>query len=218
MRVPQSIGEKGSLKWVQKMLAQSPNALETAVRTELAISPNSTIDWTSPRADDRHAEYRDADFLEKLGLERFADDLRGFWPTRGPQWDALGLASDGKVILVEAKAHVNEMTSSCDAGERSREIIDQSLQLAKEHYGAEESADWASGYYQYANRLAHLDFLRQRGVDAHLVFIYVLNDRDMRGPSSAAGWADVIDDCYTKLGLKNDHSIDGVHSIFIDVA
>jgi hypothetical protein len=218
MRVPQSLGDKGSLKWVQQMLAQSPNGIETAVRTELAIDPTSSIDWKSPRADDQHAEYRDVDFLKKLNLEHFADDLRAFWPTRGPQWDALGVVSDGKVILVEAKAHVNEMASSCDAGERSREVIDRSLLSAKEYYGAKESADWASGYYQYANRLAHLKFLRERGVDAHLLFIYFLNDRAVRGPSAATGWADVIDECYATLGLPPNRSIDGLHSIFVDVA
>lgn len=218
MRVPQSAGEKGSLRWVQQMLARCPNAIDTAVRTALEMSSNSSIDWRSPRADDDQAEYRDADFLEKLGLERFSVDLKTFWPARGPQWDALGVASDGKVILVEAKAHVGELASNCDAGERSRNTIDGSLKAAKDFYGAAKSADWASGYYQYANRLAHLMFLRQRGVDAHLVFIYFLNDRDVRGPTSAIGWADVIDDCHVRLGLQRHSLAEGVHSIFVDVA
>src|SRR5688572_9064234 len=101
MRVPQSAGEKGSLKWMQEMLAQTPSPIDTAVRTELGLSESSSIDWKSPRADDDRAEYRDGDFLVKLGLERYTDDLKVFWPNRGPQWDALGVASEGQVILVE---------------------------------------------------------------------------------------------------------------------
>lgn len=199
------------------MLAKSPNPIDTAVKTELGLPDSFTIDWKSPRAVDQHAEYRDLDFLQQLGLAQYSDDLRSFWPKRGPQWDALGLASDGKVILVEAKAHVNEMTSSCEAGEESRVIIDRAMVAAKGYYHANVAADWATGYYQYANRLAHLMFLRQHGVDAHLVFIYFLNDRDVRGPNAASGWANVIDDCHTTLGLSNGHAIAGLHSVFVDV-
>jgi hypothetical protein len=216
VRVPQSAGTKGSLRWIQELLAQSPSPIEVAVRTELQIDPNAVVEWRSPRADDQHAEYRDGDFLVKLGLDRLSNDLEEFWPTRGPQWDALAVASDGKVILVEAKAHVAELRSDCTAGEQSRVKINASLDAAKQHFGAEKSTDWTTGYYQYANRLAHLMFLRQRGIDAHLVFIYFLNDRDVRGPASATGWADAIDDCHVTLGLPSHSEIPGLHSVFVD--
>lgn len=156
--------------------------------------------------------------MEVLGLDRLKDDLRKFWPSRGPQWDALGVTSDGKVILVEAKAHLSEMLSSCAAGPRSREIIDRALRSTKAFYRAESSSDWTKGYYQYANRMAHLNFMRQHHVDAHLVFIYFLNVEDVRGPNSATEWDEALDDCYSKLGLAKKRSIDCVHSIFIDVA
>ena len=218
MRVPQKAGVKGSLKRLQDMLGQRPNPIDGAVRTAIGLGPDVTIDWRSPKAGDDNAEYRDAAFLERLGLERLSGDLRSFWPTRGPQWDALAVTSDGKVILVEAKAHVGELASTCDAGAKARKLIDASLSAAKKYYGAAEAADWATGYYQYANRLAHLMFLRKHGVDAHLVFIYFLNDRDVRGPAAALGWDDVIDDCHDKLGLERHSSVEGVHSAFVDVA
>ena len=216
MRVPQPIGEKGSLKWIQRMLAQSPSPLDAALRSELNLSADVAIDWRSPRAEDDHAEYRDGKFLDVLGLAPLKGDLKAFWPSKGPQWDALGVASDGKVILVEAKAHASEMTSTCGAGTKSREVIERALEAAKARYGANSEADWSVGYYQYANRLAHLQFLRERGVDAHLVFVYFLNDRDMRGPASAIAWGDAIDECHSALGLPHGQLIEGLHSLFID--
>lgn len=53
----------------------------------MAIRP---IEWLSPLRTDDYAEYRDAAFLQKLGLAQHAAALKEFWPTRGPQWDGLG--------------------------------------------------------------------------------------------------------------------------------
>lgn len=217
VRIPQRIGEKGSLKWVQASLAHTSNPLESAIREELKLSSAVSIEWRSPRSDDDNAEYRDGAFLQRLGLERLEADLKAFWPRLGPQWDALAVASDGKVILVEAKAHASELASSCTAGVRSRGVIDRALQAAKKHFGARPGADWATGYYQYANRLAHLQFLRDRGVDAHLVFVYFLRDRDMRGPKAAEEWGAALDECYSALGLPDGKAVAGLHSLFIDV-
>jgi hypothetical protein len=45
MRSPQQVGDKGSLKWIQQLLAQSPSPIDTAVRTELGLPSNVSIDW-----------------------------------------------------------------------------------------------------------------------------------------------------------------------------
>jgi hypothetical protein len=116
MRVPQKPGTKGSLKWIQQTLHDPSSELNARISATLGLPPGA-IDWRSPRSDDEHAEYRDARFLETLGLGGLKDDLAAFWPARGPQWDALGVAPGGKVILVEAKAHAGEMASDCAAGE-----------------------------------------------------------------------------------------------------
>lgn len=218
MRIPQPVGTKGSLKWIQEMLSRPNGGLERAVRETLGLPANVAIQWKSPRLEDHHAEYRDGSFLRLLGLERLVPELRGFWPSRGPQWDALALTSDDRVILVEAKAHAGELASSCTAGAKSREIIDRALDAAKRYYGARSTADWSNGNYQYANRLAHLQFLRERGVDAHLVFVYFMNDREVGGPSTKAEWAHVLDECHTSLGLPGQRSVPGLHSVFIDVS
>jgi hypothetical protein len=214
MRVPQPVGEKGSLRWIQA-IAKPESIISNAIHSALDLPPSVVIDWRSPRADDEYAEYRDADFLAVLGLDRLRSDLESFWPERGPQWDALGIAADGKVILVEAKAHASELASTCAAGPSSRDRITRALDAAKQHYGAPASRDWLQGYYQFANRLAHLQFLRDRGVDAHLVFVYFLGDADMRGPDSKEAWARAIDDCHTALGIPGERKLPGVHEVFV---
>jgi hypothetical protein len=214
MRVKQRSDSKGSLKWMQSLVATG--AIDIAVAEELQLGPGVTIEWRSPVASDDFAEYRDESFLRLVGLERLAPNLRRFWPQQGPQWDGLAVASDGKVILVEAKAHVGELVSSCTAGQDSLELIHQSLQDAKVHYGAHPDADWTTGFYQYANRLAHLKFLLDHGVDAHLVFIYFLHDRDM-GRTSLAEWANVLDDCHDQLGLVRERKDPRVHSLYVNV-
>ena len=47
------------------------------------------------------------------------------------------------------------------------------LASAKEALGVPKDAPWDAPFYQYANRLAHLYFLRQlNGLDATLLFLY----------------------------------------------
>lgn len=215
MRVIQPEGTKGSLKWIQRAVA-NPAIIDHELRTTVGLPADSTIDWKSPVADDDLAEYRDAAFLKTLGLDHLAADLGAFWPRRGPQWDALGRASTGEVLLVEAKSHASEMRSICKASPASRETIVAAFDLAKRGFGADPGADWTSPYYQYANRLAHLFFLRRAGVPAHLVFVYFLNDGDMAGPGTRAAWTPVIREAYAALGLPNGLP-EGAHEVFIDV-
>jgi hypothetical protein len=214
MRIQQPLGAKGSLKWMQAMVATG--AIDRAIADVLGLAPGVSIEWRSPRAEDDFAEYRDEAFLHAVGLDRLAADLRQFWPERGPQWDGLAVTGDGRVVLVEAKAHVSEMSSSCGAGPRSRERIGAALDSCKERLGARSAADWMAGYYQYANRLAHLQFLRDHGVKAELLFVYFLDDPDM-GRTSSTAWAATIDACHDHLGLPEGTTIEGVHDLFVRV-
>jgi hypothetical protein len=215
MRVPQKRGLKGSLRWMQA-LGAAGSPLEESIRDALELRADVSIDWRSPLPKDSYAEYRDQKFLKQLGLERLGSQLAAFWPDQGPQWDGLAVTSKDQVILIEAKSHLGELVSHCAASAASRITIENSLSSAKQHFGARTESDWTAGFYQYANRLAHLWFLRKHGVDAHLIFAYFLNDRDMRGPTNVAEWNGVLTECYERLGLRN-RLIPGVHNVFLDV-
>jgi hypothetical protein len=217
MRIPQHSGTKGSLKWIQGIAERREHPVNVGIRAQLSIPDSVDLEWNSPRADDEFAEYRDAAFLKVLGLERLSGDLAEFWPNRGPQWDALGRTSTGQLLLVEAKAHIAEMASNCEAGTVSLRKISDALDAAKLSFGAALSSNWLSGFYQYANRLAHLHFLRAHAVDAHLVGVYFLGDREMRGPEEISGWAKAIDDCNDALGLPESRPPANVHHVFVRV-
>lgn len=215
MRVKQEEGGRGSLKWIQAAV-ERPEVLNRSVREALQLPPHTDIEWLSPVARDDWAEYRDGSFLRLLGLAELEEKLGDFWPRLGPQWDGLGRISTGDVLLVEAKAHVDELRSSCGAGEKSSARIGEAFNWAKSHLGAKLDSDWMQPYYQYANRLAHLAFLRRHGIPAHLLFVCFTNDSDMGGPTSEEEWRVGLDDVKRSLGLHSAE-IDGVHELFVDV-
>jgi hypothetical protein len=173
------------------------------------------LNWLSPLRCDKWAEYRDSQFLRIIKQEHLGKQLKTFWPRRGPQWDALAYDDSGRVFLFEAKAHGSEMQSSCKAGEISLKLIIKSIKEAKKAMSVDPSSDWLNGYYQYANRLAHLAFLQQNGVDACLVFIYFTCDQEMKGPASDTAWAPFIDAATLHLGLPKHPR--NVVNVFQDV-
>lgn len=218
MRVPQPVGDKGSLMWVQRLVARRPDLAEAPLRAAGALAPGVRLRWVSPREDDEHAEYRDVSFLEALGLADLAPRLRAFWPARGPQWDALARADDGTVVLVEAKAHAAELASSCAATSPAREQIAAALERTRAALGAAPGGDWLKEYYQSANRLAHLHFLRAEcGVPAWLLNVYFVGDRDVRGPETAADWVAPLAAARAHLGLAPDAEVPGLVSAFVSV-
>jgi hypothetical protein len=81
------------------------------------------------------------------------------------------------VVLVEAKSHTNEVKSSSGAKDaRSVSTIDRAFSPAKRYVGAPQTY-WTSPYYQAANRLAFLDYLRaRRNIPAWLAFVYFIGD------------------------------------------
>lgn len=212
MRVPQPEGRKGSLMWLQRAVATHPGLLQPA-----SLPP---IEWLSPRAEDGFAEYRDAAFLHLVGHGALAPALGAFWPRGGPQWDALGRAAGDAVILAEAKAHIGEfMTGGTTASPASRARIDNALARVKNALGAAPVSDWSHVFYQYANRLAHLWWLREQGVAAELVFVSFLGDTESHGPDHAETWQAAFAAADHALGLPARHGLSRhVHHLYPPVA
>jgi len=218
MRVPQPYGSKGSLKWVQELINSCPFVFNKELSNQLELDLEE-IEWLSPLKNDDYAEYRDDDFLIKLGLEEFKEQLHDFWPKRGPQWDALGKEKEHKkYFLVEAKANIPELSSILTAySKRSISQIRNSLNQVQDYLNCKPSICWESGFYQYANRIAHLYLLRNLcKVDAFLVFLYFVNDHT-RMPTSKLEWEGALKKQKQLLGLKNHKLQRFVIDIFIDV-
>lgn len=206
MRTIQPEGSRGSLKWIQRAVNERWGSLEGPILARLRAS---NVDWVSPLTTDQFAEYRDATFLERIGHGGLAAELKDFWPARGPQWDALGRTDNGDVLIVEAKAHIAEMCSpGTSAGPASRARIEATLEDVAGRLGARaERAAWSRHFYQLANRVAHLDFLRSRGVPAWLVLVNFLGDEDMGGPATAEAWEAAYSVALHVMGLGRSHPL-----------
>jgi hypothetical protein len=217
VRVEQPPGEKGSLKWIQGAVNRNPAMLNDLILPRL--SGATSIYWRSPLADDSYAEYRDADFLERVGVGQLAAELDAFWPSRGPQWDALAQCDDKAVLLVEAKAHIGELCSPPSrAGADSSEKIKAALEEAALYISAEPRAPWSTVFYQLANRIALLYFLRTHGVAAWLVLVNFVGDSEMKGPSSEAEWEAAYQVVWHVLGIPKRHKLSTyIIEIFSDV-
>jgi hypothetical protein len=202
-RTPQPAGKRGSLKWIQRCVNHHGGVIDAPILERLDGA--GSISWLSPLIADDFAEYRDADFLNLLGLSRLAPQLKEFWPNRGPQWDALGVSDKGDILLVEAKAHIGELHSPPSAaGEKSARIIGAALLETATAFGVAAQTKWGANFYQLANRLAHLHFLRKHGVPAWLVLVNFTGDDDMCGPLDAAGWDGAYEDAHRALGITRD--------------
>ena len=211
MRVVQPQGTRGSLKWLQI-------AIE---RGGAMLCPDTLPDikWVSPLKSDDYAEYRDGGFLDVLGQGQLKNALSEFWPKRGPQWDALGLF-EGKPVLVEAKAHLDEFFSPpTQASQASFAKISASLEDVAARLNVRSGTDWTKVFFQYANRIAHLDFLRRNGIEAHLLFVSFIQDTDMGGPATAEEWHVAFRTADYALGLPKRHSLRPfIHHTFPNVS
>lgn len=191
--------------WIR--VAVNERTQETNGRISELFGWEDRIQWLSPLAEDDYAEYFDDAFLERLGVADLAVPLKSFWPRRGPSWDALAKTRDGKVILVEAKAHIEESVDY-----RSRASGDSLLRIcaaldqAKNAFAAATDASWISPFYQYANRLAHLYYLRRlNGIEAYLAFIYFANAPDVPRPATVEEWRGAERVIKKSLGLSGQH-------------
>ena len=217
-----SAKDKGSQLWLQLLVGVPDNRwlLDAELAKHIDDLGPGAIDWVSPLPP-TFEEFHDAAFVNQLGLgAHVAQDLKTFWPASGPRWDALATTGGGKKILVEAKAHIAEIASQgCTAtAPKSIALIEASLAAVKGDLKVDPKADWMGPLYQHANRLAHLWWLRDQGVDAELVFLYFLNADGVGGPSSAERWRGAIELEEKVLDVRRQHSLrKHVHHVFFDV-
>jgi len=189
--------------WLRNAVRDRTWELDASVARAFGWSADERIEWLSPIEDDGFAEYYDQAFLDRLGLTTLRVPLREFWPPGGPRWDGLARTNSGKIILVEAKAHIEEMVDfESKASSESLELIRRSLDQVKSACGAAAAAPWYSPFYQYANRLAHLYYLADLNqVDAYLLFVCFANAPDVPAPVTVEQWEGARRLAWKCLGL-----------------
>lgn len=169
------------------------------------------------------AEWKGVDFLPPDHPARV--HWPDFWPGRGnvQNWDAVGelrIDEGAGWLLVEAKAHLHEVRSSCAAQSNGgRAQIERAMDATKASLGVRNDHDWLTPYYQFANRLAVVSHLREHGVAAHLVNIYFVGDENPAGtcPAAEEDWLPELQRMYERLGLSELH-LPYVHRLFLHVS
>jgi hypothetical protein len=213
----------GSECHLLRYLGRHRNLLDEAI---LARTGGRAIAWRDfsfdPATSLGDGEPKGLDFLPDGAVK---DQWKLFWPQRGnqPNWDAVGILERGAArewLLVEAKANVEELSSSCAAkeGEGRRRIVD-ALKLTKKGLDVPPDRDWLNGYYQLANRIAVLQFLISKGEPARLVLIYFVGDRNVAAtcPGRAEQWSRPLARQEGHLGLSSDHHLsDRIHKVFLE--
>ncbi|MFC1840322.1 hypothetical protein ACFL1N_12125 [Thermodesulfobacteriota bacterium] len=217
-RVTQPKETKGSLKWIQDVINDCPILFNNTIHQAAGFGKWEAIEWLSPREDDEYSEYRDKEFLDLLEIELPYVELSEFWPSSGPQWDALGRAGNDAYFLVEAKAHVTEMIVSSQAkSPESKTLIEKSLNEIRAYLELNPEFDLTKDFYQYVNRLAHLYLLRiLNNVPVYLVFVYFLNDYT-HVPTSKPEWDGALNLMHSLLGTEGHNLSRYVIDVFIDV-
>ena len=211
-------------------------------RHSLNKAIEDTISNDTGRNDVKVADWIDFDFQnqpedglhrdkEWVGLSFLPSNLpihkewANFWPPKKnhrnqQNWDAVGYVqvdSQNEILLVEAKAHVEELKSPCKAeSQGGLPMITNALNDVKRYYGVKDSIDWLKPYYQYANRLAVLYFLNTHNIPARLIFIYFMGDDypSKICPKNNDEWRKYLNDMYNTLGLGDKLPLQRVHNIF----
>ncbi len=143
MRKEQAAAPRGSQRWLQVAVNRRPEVISSAIAQALCLPDGEEIEWLSPLESDGFAEYRDGQFLDRLGVDLDCRTLEDFWPKGGPQWDGLARTSGDRIILLEAKANIPELDSSPTGAksEKSLQKIETALTETKEFLGVESKTD-----------------------------------------------------------------------------
>ena len=219
MNKPNKKGRIGSQRLLQVAVAQHPDLLNKALQKAGAIKESEKVSWTSPLEVDQFKEFRDNAVLKKIRVSNsITYPLSKFWPRRGPVWDATGITSSGRPVLLEAKAHIPETASlASGASPKSMDLIEASLEAARKHYAPRSSSVWSGTFYQYANRLAHQYYLQKlNNIQSILIFLNFINATEMDGPASELEWEGAIRLLHAVLGLPKNLERHDIYHAYID--
>jgi hypothetical protein len=178
-------------------------------------------------------EYKNIEFLSNLkDYEKIKENWKNYWPSRGQHWDAIILNTDDEkwgYVMVEAKAHLQEgIEDGTQAeNEKSRKQIENAFKATQKRFNIDTKNSWLDKYYQFANRLAFVNFMLENGIECSLLNIYFINGyvkRDLKNTniiledksvSTVSEWRKLIDTEYDYLGI-NDEAKKYISKIFVE--
>jgi len=214
----------GSRHHLTQYRDSAPAILDDAIIKAISPrTPKPALEWIYPLQNETRREPTGTSFLSLEPNQERA--WKEFWPQTGtpPSWDGVAWynGSTGPAwILVEAKANHPEFCSPpSGASPGSLKKINHSLGQTKAALGVHRFFPWHGTYYQYANRLSFVFFLKKINIEAHLVFLYFYGDRFPDGtpcPASPDRWKELIHACHLTLGLTDGHILQPwVHDAFL---
>jgi hypothetical protein len=167
------------------------------------------------------------EFLKnELNYEKILKIWKEEWPQTGNSmnWDLVGYTVQNNIrtwVLIEAKAHLGELKQDCGATSLvSIEKIKIALsETAKSNdVIINEKQPWTKQFYQFANRLYVLDFLKRNGINAKLINLYFVGDMisiNRKSPKSKNEWQSKIKEMKDYLSVKTDNL--KVYELFLDI-
>ena len=218
------------LRW----MGRHRNSFDKAVSLAIHLDGNDKIiKWVDFGFNDKKSNWFDSEptRLDFLKDEKTRTEWK--WPKSGNQqnWDVVGYIESVKnptqelskdIILLEAKAHVDEANTSCQAGIASfikiKEIFQKTaIDLNIRNFDKVEDS-WLHKYYQTANRLATYNYLKVSGYNPHLVFLYFINDqhKGKTCPSQVSEWENVLSIQNKDMGIDEVFINERVYNLFID--
>ncbi|MBN2356916.1 hypothetical protein JXO59_12445 [candidate division KSB1 bacterium] len=202
------------LRW----MGRHRSVFDKRLLDSIGFAPGASIEWLdfdfNPNNDWPDAELKGLEFLQGDEYRDLQKKWAEFWPLGGGihNWDAVGwVHANGKkeLLLVEAKAHTDEIMSDCGAANpKSIDKITNAFSQAKAGLHVPSEKDWTTKYYQFANRIATIYFLNQQGINARLMFIYFLGDK-VQGkncPKTKQEWQQALSEQDEWIGLPYEHA------------
>ena len=155
--LPERRKHRGSQRWLQVAVNRCPEVFDRAVAGAIGLAPGETLEWVSPLESDAFREYRDQEFLDRLGVALNSRPLAEVWPRGGPWWDGLAWTSEERSVL---KANIPEFDSDpSGASPALLHRIQAAFAETKAFLQVRSEAGWSRRFYQYASRIAHLYLL-----------------------------------------------------------
>ena len=193
------------------------------------LNTNENINWLDyPFKNNRlslDGELKDVECFENKDI---GEKWKEYWPQSGnsQNWDGI-FKINNTWYFVEAKAHSSETDSSCKAtSEKSILTIKKAFAETINSFNAAKTSEhWVSRdckSYQFANRLAFINFCNKVGIKAKLVYISFLNGFDKPGTSgkmnvsSQEEWEKIWKKEYEDLGVSEENLNEILYHVYID--